>query len=325
MMVSIVMPTFNRKDILLKCLRHLDMQTFPKRGFEIIICDDGSTDGTKLAVKKFKKSSKLNIKYIYSEHVGSSPVRNFGIKIATGKYIALINDDMIPDRHWLEEHMKTHEKEKGVAVHGFVDWDPEIEINEFMRFIAPFGPEYDCRIKNWNNAGYKNFMTSNLTLERRWLELEKFNEDIKFASCEDIDLGIRLEKHGLRVVYNPKAAVYHSHIYYETPFYRKMFIVGRDLNKMNKRFPEAFKPSPLELMKLIFSRFYFLFLFNKRFYWRMKCGFFYYLGYFSESFNKDIFSRAIYVSIRMIYEFQESLQKFLGVDTPDILPLLRRR
>ncbi|MBI4009977.1 MAG: glycosyltransferase [Candidatus Aenigmarchaeota archaeon] len=325
MIVSIVMPTFNRKDILLKCLRHLNMQTFPKKDFEIIICDDGSTDGTKLAIKKFKKSSELNIKYIYSEHVGSSPVRNFGIKIAKGKYIALINDDMIPGRHWLEEHMKTHEKEKGVAVHGFVDWDSEIEISEFMHFIAPFGPEYDCRIKNWNNAGYRNFMTSNLTLERRWLKLEKFNEDIKFASCEDIDLGIRLEKHGLRVVYNPKAFVYHNHVYYEKPFYRKMFITGRDLNKMNKRFSEIFKPGVLELMKLVFSRFYFLLFFNKRFYWKMKCGFFYYLGYFSESFNKDIISRAIYMLIRVIYEFQESLQKSLGVDTPDILPLLRRR
>lgn len=323
MKISIVMPTFNRKNILLNCLRHLEKQTFPKKDFEVIIVDDGSSDGTNIAIGNFKKKSKLNINYTLVNHVGPPIAKNIGLRRAKGKYIALINDDMLPEKHWLDEHFKIHEKEEGVAVLGFIDWDSNIEINDFMRFIAPYGPQFDFGIKDWNNCGYENFLASNLTLERKWLEMENFDEDIKFASCDDIDLGIRLEKRGIRVVYNPKAIVYHSHIQQEKTFMKKMLIVGRDLNLINKKFPEAFKPTAVELLKLIVSRFYFISFFNKNLYWRLKCGFFYYLGFFSESYNKGIFGKIIYIAMKSTYELQENIQKFLGLDNLNLIPVIK--
>ncbi len=323
MKFSIVMPTFNRRDILINCLKHLEKQTFPIKEFEVVIVDDGSSDNTSSAIKKFKKTSKLKINYTFVNHVGPTVARNIGLRKAKGEYIALVNDDMLPDKHWLAEHIKIHEKEKGVAVLGFIDWDPNIEINYFMRFIAPYGPQFDFRIKDWNNCGYKNFLTSNLTMDRKWLEMENFNEDINFASCEDIDLGIRLEKRGIRVVYNPKAIVYHSHIQQEKTFMRKMLIVGRDLNLMNRKFPEAFKPTEIDLLKLVASRFYFLAFFNKNLYWRLKCGFFYYLGFFSDWHNKNMLSKAIYITMRATYELQEKLQMVLGLDNLNLTPVIQ--
>lgn len=324
MIFSIVIPTFNRKNIVFDCLRHLADQTFPKKDFEVIIVDDGSKEKLHSGIKKFKKETKLNVKYYYSKHVGPTITRNIGLRKAKGKYIALINDDMLPDKHWLEEHIKIHNKEKGVAVLGFIDWDPKIEINNFMRFIAPYGPQFDFRIKDWNNCGYKNFLTSNLTLERKWLEVENFNEDIKYASCEDIDLGIRLEKRGIRVVYNPKAIVYHSHVQQEKSFLRKMFIVGRDLNLINRKFPEAFRPSFFEMVKLIISRFYLLIFFDKNLYWRFKCGFFYYLGFFSDMHNKNFLYKAAYLVLKLSYELQEAFEKFFGFEKLELTPLMRQ-
>ena len=320
---SIVIPTYNRRDILFNCLKHLENQTFPKKEFEVIIVDDGSKQRLDGEINQFKKKSDLNVKYFYMKHVGPTITRNIGLRKAKGNYIALINDDMLPDKYWLEEHFKVHKKEKGVAVLGFIDWDPKIEINDFMRFIAPYGPQFDFRIKNWNNCGYKNFLTSNITLERKWLEMENFNEEIKYASCEDIDLGIRLEKRGIRVVYNPKAIVYHSHVQQEETFLRKMFIVGRDLNLINRKFPEAFRPSYFELIKLIVSRFYFLIFFDKNFYWRMKCGFFYYLGFFSDTFNKNIFYKVVYLVLKLTYELQETFQNLVDADRLELIPIIR--
>lgn len=88
--VSIVIPTYNRANDLRRCLFSLVSQTY--RNFEVIVCDDGSTDDSEVVIKEFQFSLKIN--YYHLENFGGpSRPRNFGIQKAKGKYIALLDSD----------------------------------------------------------------------------------------------------------------------------------------------------------------------------------------------------------------------------------------
>lgn len=88
--VSIVIPTYNRANDLRRCLFSLVSQTY--RNFEVIVCDDGSTDDSEVVVKEFQFSLKINY-YHLKNFGGPSRPRNFGIQKAKGKYIALLDSD----------------------------------------------------------------------------------------------------------------------------------------------------------------------------------------------------------------------------------------
>jgi glycosyltransferase involved in cell wall biosynthesis len=210
--VSIVIPTRNRAEKLTGCLEKLKEQDF--QNFEVVIVDDGSSDNTKEIVNSFPG---LEIQYLYQEHIQQGAARNKGIKIARGKYIVFIGDDIYPETRWLSEHMKFHEQNKGIAVLGLTLWPKEWEINEFMRYLAPNGPQFNYGlIKDANNCGWDFFLTSNISLERIWFEHDVFDENFRGWGYEDLELGYRLEKKGLRIVFNDKAVAYHHH-YYNSP------------------------------------------------------------------------------------------------------------
>jgi glycosyltransferase involved in cell wall biosynthesis len=87
---SIVVPTYNRKKFLPIALNSLLLQRFSD--FEIIVVDDGSSDGTKDAISSMI-SSDPRIKYYYKENEERSIARNFGISLAKGKYIGFLDSD----------------------------------------------------------------------------------------------------------------------------------------------------------------------------------------------------------------------------------------
>ena len=87
MHVSVIIPTYNRKQTLKRAIQSVYIQSLPP--FEIIVVDDGSKDGTKEWVKK----KYPNIKYIYQKNSGVSSARNKGIKTAQGKYISFLDSD----------------------------------------------------------------------------------------------------------------------------------------------------------------------------------------------------------------------------------------
>jgi len=100
--VSIVIPTFNRKDTLLECLESLKHQTYPEDKFEIIIVDDGSVDGTSCAVKEYRKYSKVKIIIVSQKNSGPGLARNLGVTKSTGEIIGFIEDDVIADKNWIK-------------------------------------------------------------------------------------------------------------------------------------------------------------------------------------------------------------------------------
>ena len=91
--ISVIIPTWNRKFLLIEAVKSVLNQSSNVK--EIIICDDGSTDGTKILIKNYFKNHKI-IKYIYMKHIGlPSIIRNIGIKKSSGNWIAFLDSDDI--------------------------------------------------------------------------------------------------------------------------------------------------------------------------------------------------------------------------------------
>ena len=97
---SVVIPTFNRKESLFRCLRSLASQTTSPAEFEVIVVDDGSTDGTKSAVECIQWPFPLIC--LRQDNSGPSAARNFGVTKARGEVIAFSEDDVEPRPDWLQ-------------------------------------------------------------------------------------------------------------------------------------------------------------------------------------------------------------------------------
>ena len=95
-LVSVVIPTFNRRDYITTALDSVLAQTY--KDYEIVIIDDGSSDDTKEVLKPYQD----DIRYFYQENRGISGARNRGIRESRGDYIALLDSD----DYWLPEKLK---------------------------------------------------------------------------------------------------------------------------------------------------------------------------------------------------------------------------
>jgi glycosyltransferase involved in cell wall biosynthesis len=96
--VSVTIPTYNRGDMVLDAINSVLNQTFTN--FEIIVIDDGSTDGTQQKISEIQDE---RIKYYYKENGGVSSARNLGLCQAQGQYIALLDSDDIWPLNYLEK------------------------------------------------------------------------------------------------------------------------------------------------------------------------------------------------------------------------------
>lgn len=292
MKISIIIPTYNRLPILKMALMALVAQNFPRIDFEIIIVDDGSTDNTKEIMPKFIKQLPINISYLRQNNKGPGAARNYGVKKAKGKLIIFIGDDIIVAPDFIKEHLKIHKRTKDkIAVLGFTDWYPKLHITEFMRFLAPNGPQFDYSdIEDPNNCNYGKFWTSNISLEKSWFDKVQFREDSPFAAYEDTLYAYQLFKNGLsRIVFNKKALAYHDHKYDDI---EKFFTRQRNAGKAARILIWSFKPLRKLVYKKVFAFLMYFILSNltfwgrknyifRRTYWQYKLRLNYFIGFFS--------------------------------------------
>lgn len=237
--VSIIIPTYNRVEILLPSLLNLNCQRYPFDKFEVIVVDDGSSDDTRNKIKTIKNDLHYALHYIKQEKSGPAVARNKGIKQANADILLFTGDDILLNENLLAEHLKLHKKYGNIAVLGFVDWSNKIEISDFMRFLSPNGFQFRYgNIKDVNNCGFQHFYTSNISLNKEWFKNDLFDEDFSCANLEDTELGYRLEKKGLRIMLNEDAIGYHVHqidLYY---FCQRMKLTGKTSLLLLKKHPE---------------------------------------------------------------------------------------
>ena len=255
---TVIIPTFNRSEILDKCLDSLNKQSVPPTDIQIIVVDDGSTDTTEKITTKWSKIF-TNFEYIKQKNLGQGNARNNGVDHATGEIILFIGDDIILENNAIEKHKEIHNKHPEInsAVLGLVIWHPEIKITNFMKWLTSGkkgGPQfaYDL-LEGKQTADYRFFYTSNISLKKDILIKYKFDSDFKNYGWEDIELGYRLtKKENLKIYFEPLAIGYHHHEINEQSLEKRMNSIGESALIFQKKHPEL-KIIPSKWKKLVFN------------------------------------------------------------------------
>ncbi|GAC1463014.1 MAG: glycosyltransferase family 2 protein [Chamaesiphon sp.] len=208
MFFSVVIPTYNRKPILEKCLRALERQTLSDasvvNGYEIILVDDGSTDGT----LEWLEENIIEFPHVrshFQNHAGPAAARNLGVEQATGDTIVFIDSDLVVTEHFLQAHadaLMRGQQQLGsdrLFTYGWV-------INT-CNFENPTSEPY--KLTDFSQA---YFATGNVAIARKWLEMAGlFDTRFQLYGWEDLELGVRLKQLGLKLIKCPAAVGYHWH------------------------------------------------------------------------------------------------------------------
>ena len=201
MFFSIIIPTYNRKPILEKCLNALENQVISDHhfitGYEIIVIDDGSTDQT---ISWLEKTTFPHLRWFQQDHQGPATARNLGIQKATGDMIIFIDSDLVVTEKFIQAHAnRLKGNENSAFTYGRV-------INT-SNFENPTSEPY--KLTDFS-AAY--FATGNVAIHRQWLEKAGgFDPQFQLYGWEDLELGIRLKQFGLKLIKCPEAVGYHWH------------------------------------------------------------------------------------------------------------------
>lgn len=282
--ISIIIPTYNRADILEKTLESIKSADFNQKNLEIIVVDDGSIDNTKNIIKNF------DVLYFYQKNNGQASARNKGIKKAKNDIIIFIGDDIILKKDFLSEHLKFHNKykENNFAILGYTNWHRDIEKNKFNNFLINGGPQFDYRkLRHNTKTNFWHFYTSNISLKRELIQNEVFPEIYKTYGWEDIEFGFSLyKKYNLKIVYNRNAIGYHLHKINFNSLKQRMISIGKNGYIFQTRHKDInLQPRGLKkIIFIIFSHNFFLFLF-KNLHLKKLYYYFYAKKYFLYGFN----------------------------------------
>jgi len=213
--ITIVLPTYNRSDVLERTVRAYAAQHQITFLYEIIVVNDGSTDATREILARLEKEFSDVLRVYHKVNAGPGAARNLAIREAGGDLILFAGDDVVPSKDMVAHHLRRHAESasKQVAVLGKITWSDEIEMTPFMYWLENGGPQFAYNaVEGGENLPPTMFYTSNLSVPRKLLlEAGSFDERFTAAGWEDVDLGIRLTAAGMAIVYEPVAVGLHFH------------------------------------------------------------------------------------------------------------------
>ena len=208
MFFSVVIPTYNRQPILEKCLKALENQQLRSNsvvaGYEVVLVDDGSTDGT-LKWLESQSSEFPHVRSLSQDHQGPAAARNLGVQQAKGDTIIFIDSDLVVTEHFLESHADA-----------LVEGQQRLGSDRLFTYGWVINT---CNFDNPTSEPYKltdfsaaYFATGNVAIARKWLEKAGlFDTCFQLYGWEDLELGVRLKQLGLKLVKCPEAVGYHWH------------------------------------------------------------------------------------------------------------------
>jgi glycosyltransferase involved in cell wall biosynthesis len=214
---SVVIPAFNAEKTLVACLRSLEQQKPAVTPWEIIVVDDGSTDGTAQIVKTFR-----SVRYFHQVNQGPAQARNFGVEQARGEIILFIDSDCEACPNWLIEMVRPFRDPEIVGVKGAY-WTRQT--HWVARFVQR---EYEIKYAKMKRDRYIDFIDTYSAAFRKtaFQRVGGYDTVFRTASVEDQELSFRLAESGCKMIFNPEARVYHRHVSSVRAYFRKKFKIA---------------------------------------------------------------------------------------------------
>lgn len=264
-LVSIILVNWNGKEDILECLESLQKLDYPN--YEIIIVDNGSTDGSPQIIKE---SFPWTVLIQNDKNLGFAEANNVGARAAQGRYIFLLNSDTVVDRQTLSEMVKVMLKDNSVgscapkvlfyhhrdiieSTGGCID-------NVGFCYARPLAPQVD---RGQFERHEEVFMASGgfALVKRNIVDKVGLFDPTLFFGYEELELGFKVRECGYKAVYVPTSKVYHKrHRSYSCTFTVqptsfKMYRNARNRVKLiMKYFPLSFlaKNLPLILLSIVY-------------------------------------------------------------------------
>ena len=251
MKLSVVIPTHNRPEVLLRTLRALAEQTLERERFEVVVVDDGSTEPNRETIRGFEAPYEYRL--VEKPQGGLASARNVGADQARGEYLHFMDDDVLPHPDLLRQHLESHEAaQEETAVVGALPYPLEVKMNTFLWYLEQSG-HYDLYKHPRKYPGGKPPMpplNGNSSLPRElFFRIGKYDETFRRYGSEDLDLGYRLDQAGVRFLYNPQAIGYHDHIKKFDQFCIDMETAGESLIQLYHKHPAIKSSKKIDLLE----------------------------------------------------------------------------
>jgi glycosyltransferase involved in cell wall biosynthesis len=244
--ITVVIPTRNRCELVRACLDSLERQTLSRDAYEVVVVDDGSTDGTGEFLRQYTPGYRF--RHVMRQHGGLSAARNTGNREAEAELILCLDDDMIAAPALLEEHVKAHGRGEDRLVQGALCIDPSVPRTPFVRYQERLLDAIRRERADTSSPLHgEDVSGGNISVRKEVLDAAGgFNEKLKRLRNTDGELAYRLEKRGVTIRYAPEALASMTHVNDLDTALRASFLYGGSYVFMQRLFPDAvWKLSPL--------------------------------------------------------------------------------
>ncbi|HEY1653847.1 MAG TPA: glycosyltransferase [Candidatus Tumulicola sp.] len=267
--VSVVIPTYNRLDTLAHVVPTLLASDLAPERFELLVCDSNSTDGT-AAYLAAVAAEHPNVRHLPGAYGGRAAARNAGIAAASGTVVVFNDADILASPDLLARHLEHHRQRRGIAV---VGWEVQVKnLDDYARKRDHPTERGHLHPPSRKRLSWLYFLTGNASVRREdLLRAGGFDESFTGYGHEDLELGYRLSKAGIEIVYESRAVNYHCQDVALGDQVEKMRLAGRSTVRFYRKHPDfavrlnlGMTPVSLGLHALLTRAPYLLGYFDKR-------------------------------------------------------------
>ena len=246
---SIVIATFNRSESLLALLGDLTRQTVAPERFEVVVVDDGSKEPVRPLLEARRWPFSLTV--LEQTNAGQAAARDRGVRAARGKVIVICDDDMSLPAHFVDAHMRPHERGYGVVL-GLIRPADDLEDKPlFERFHAAQLAGFVRDMRAGKPIPGAALCTGNVSFQKVWYE-RVGGFDLTLQRSEDRDLGIRLQRAGARFAFSEDAFTKHRSDHSDLNVWlRRAFLYGVYDARIGRKYPRDAYNDPWHYVLLI--------------------------------------------------------------------------
>lgn len=231
---SVIIPTYNRSEVVERTLRCLAAQDYPADKLEVLVVDN-SSDDTPQMVQRIAADVDITVRLLHLPERLPATKRNIGLREATGDIVMFMNDDLWLVPEAVKEHVRAHAARGGapVAVLGRTIQSPQMEQTPFVEAYEPFS-YYELGVEPRRDLHWWYCWSMNLSLPRKVM-LERnlvFHTDWREIGNEDVELGWRWTQAGYPLDYAPAAWGEHFHPHTLDSASRLQASIGRGLRDL---------------------------------------------------------------------------------------------
>jgi len=243
-MISIIIPTFNRPDVLATCLESLRRLRFPADQLEVVVVDDGGEADLDPAIQRVQ--AMIDVRLVKQRNTGPAGARNAGVAVARGEFIAFTDDDCIPDVDWLAV-LVDRLKQNPMRMFGGRTVN-ELENNIYSAASQSL-IDYLYVYYNADRERARFFTSNNVAMPRTLFDsVGGFDAGFNAAGGEDREFCDRWRFYGHEMEYVPEARVFHLHKLSLGTFWKQHFNYGigafrfRKCKSLRDHKPPVFEP-----------------------------------------------------------------------------------